>query len=203
MIVSPQEVLFKEAYCILQVAKNLTNELDPIIDIIYNNVIDNKHTIITGIGKNSDIACKMAATYSSIGIPSFYLDAYKALHGDLGVVLPNSIVIGLSKSGNTEELNYTFEACGQRGAKLVSLTCNKESSLGKITNKFNGIDVSFVCEGEADEHNLAPTSSSTLFLAIGDAIGCSVSSRLNWSKDQFLINHPAGSLGRQLRQTGK
>jgi arabinose-5-phosphate isomerase len=203
MIISPQEVLFKEAHCILQVAKNLGNELDPIIELIYNNVIDGKHTIITGIGKNSDIACKMAATYSSIGIPAFYLDAYKALHGDLGVVLPGSVIVGLSKSGNTEELNYTFEACGKRGAKLISLTCNKESSLGKITKRFEGIDVAFVCEGEADEHNLAPTSSSTLFLAIGDAIGCSVSSRLLWSREQFLMNHPAGSLGKQLRQEGK
>lgn len=196
----PQEILFKEAYVILQTAKNMPNEINSVIDLVVENAGKNKHIIITGVGKNADIAEKMASTYSSIGIPSFYLDAYEALHGDLGMVVKDQLVIAYSKSGNTEELSSAFIACGKKGAKLVSITCNKDSDLGKISTKYNGIDVVLDCEFEADEHNLAPTCSSTLFLAIGDSIGCTASWKLKFSKEDFLTNHPGGSLGSMLKK---
>lgn len=199
-MISPQEVMFKEAYVILQNAKKITNELDQIIDLVYQNAKNNKHLIITGIGKNSDISKKLSATYSSMGIPTFYLDAYNALHGDLGMVLKDQILIGYSKSGNTPELNHTFEACGKKGAFLISITCCKDSHLGKITKKYHGIDLTLDCEFEADENNLAPTCSSSLFLVIGDAIGCCASSKLNFTRHDFLDRHPAGSLGKALKK---
>ena len=141
----------------------------------------------------------MAATFSSIGIPTFYLDSYNALHGDLGMVIKDQVVMAFSKSGKTQELLTTFEACGIKGAKLISITCNPTSSLGIITKKYNGYDIALPCEFEADENNLAPTCSSTLFLAVGDSIGCCVSSELKLTREDFLKNHPAGSLGSMLQ----
>ncbi len=197
---SIQEVMFKEAYIIIQNAKKITNELDPVVDLIVNSVKQDHHIILTGIGKNSDICKKMAATYCSIGIPAFYLDSYHALHGDLGVILPNRVVISFSKSGNTPELVHTFEAAGKIGAKLVSITCNPNSEVGKTTKKYNGTDIVLDCEFEVDALNTAPTASSTLFLTIGDAIGCVASEKLGFTKEDFLLRHPAGSLGSSLKK---
>lgn len=196
----PQEVLFKEAYVILQAAKSISNELDPVIDCIVANKVKGFHLILSGAGKNANIAQKAADTFSSMDIPSFYLDAYSALHGDIGVVLKDQLIIGLSKSGNTEELNVAFDIAGKKGAKLVGITCNKEAGLGKICKKYNGIEVYVPCEFEADALNVAPTCSSTLLLSICDAIGCVAAEKLGLTKEKFLENHPAGSLGTQLRK---
>jgi arabinose-5-phosphate isomerase len=196
----PNEVLFREAYAILQAAKTITNELDTVINLIVENVRSQRYIILTGIGKNASIAQKVSSTYSSIGIPSFYLDGFSALHGDLGMIVKNQLIIGFSKSGNTKELTQTFDACGTKGAMLVSITTNHNSTLGYMATKYNGINIVLPFDNEADEHGLAPTSSSTLFIAIGDAIGCTASSKLNFTKEQFLSNHPNGSLGEKLKK---
>lgn len=199
MNITLEEVLFKEAFIIAKAAKQLDKKLYNVVDLIVKNIDSNLHVIITGVGKNSDISKKIAATYSSIGIPSIYLDSYNALHGDLGCIIKNQVIIGLSKSGETFELLKTFEACGEKGCKLVSITCKEESSLGKIAEKYSGHNIVVSCEFEADKNNLAPTCSSTLLLALGDAIGIVCSERIGLTKEKFLENHPAGSLGKQLK----
>lgn len=195
----PQEVMFKEAYVISQVAKKLGNSLDETINIITQNVKNNQNLLITGIGKNSYIAKKLASTYSSIGIPSYYFDCYNALHGDLGLIRSDQLIMTFSKSGKTEELLHTIELCGKRGAKIININCNENAPINKIVSKYNGINISVECELEADYNNLAPTASSTLFLSLGDAVGCCVSANIDFDKPRFLQNHPGGTLGETLR----
>jgi arabinose-5-phosphate isomerase len=195
----PQEVLLKEAFVLIQAAKYLTNELDPVIDLIVENKLAGRHLIISGVGKNRACSEKMAASLSSLGIPSFFLCSYEMLHGSLGSIIKDQVMIGLSKSGETQEILQAFDAAGRFGAKLISIVCKNNSSLGKIVKSYNGLDIYVPCQEESDLHNLAPTSSSTLLMAIGDAIGCVASEKLKFSKEDFLRCHPQGSLGKQLR----
>lgn len=191
-----QEVLFKEAHTIIKAAKTITTQVEPIIEKILDT---DKHIAITGIGKNADIAKKIAATWSSLGIPSFYIDAYHALHGDLGMLKPGQVLIGLSRSGNTKELLAMFDHAGKLGVYICGLTCNKQSKLFEVIKKFDGYSLYIPCDFEADELNLAPTCSSTVLLAVGDSIGVVASSRLTpkFTIQTFHNLHPEGSLGEQ------
>lgn len=195
-----EEALFKEAFVILQNAKALPKEINDVVELVVESAKVGRYVVNTGIGKNELIAQKAAATYNSLSIPSFFLDAYCSLHGDLGMITPGQLIIAYSKSGSTPELLSTFEACGKRNTKLVSITCTNDSALGKIAKSYNGLDIVLSCEFEADKLNVAPTCSSTLFIAIADAIGCAAAFRLGLTKEQFLANHPNGSLGNQLRE---
>ena len=153
--------------------------------------------VITGVGKSGIVARKIAATFSSIGLMALYLNPLDALHGDLGVVAPDDVCLLLSNSGETSELLEVLPHLKRRGTARIALVGRAESSLAL------GSDV--VLEASVDREvcplNLAPTASTAVAMAIGDALAAVWMERRGISSADFAINHPAGSLGKQLTMT--
>ncbi|QEY32424.1 KpsF/GutQ family sugar-phosphate isomerase [Synechococcus sp. RSCCF101] len=153
--------------------------------------------VITGVGKSGIVARKIAATFSSVGLMALYLNPLDALHGDLGVVAPEDVALLLSNSGETEELLAVLPHLKRRGTARIALVGRADSSLGR------GSDV--VLEASVDREvcplNLAPTASTAVAMAIGDALAAVWMERRGISPADFALNHPAGSLGKQLTLT--
>ena len=153
--------------------------------------------VITGVGKSGIVARKIAATFSSIGLMALYLNPLDALHGDLGVVAPDDVCLLLSNSGETNELLEVLPHLKRRGTARIALVGRAESSLAR------GSDL--VLEASVDREvcplNLAPTASTAVAMAIGDALAAVWMERRGISQADFAINHPAGSLGKQLTMT--
>lgn len=150
--------------------------------------------IVCGVGKSGHVGEKIAATFASTGTPSFFLHATEAVHGDAGMVRDNDVVLFLSNSGATKEVLNALAAIKPLGPKTISITSNKGSALAKLTD----ISIAYHYESEADQLNLAPTVSSTLTLAVGDALACAVSKMRGFSSDDFHRYHPGGALGEKL-----
>jgi arabinose-5-phosphate isomerase len=150
--------------------------------------------IVSGIGKSGIVARKIAATLTSTGTPATFLHPVEALHGDLGIVGPGDVAILLSKSGESEELRGLVEYLGRMGVRLVAMTGRVHSSLARQSELV--LDCS-VAE-EACPHDLAPTSSTTAALAMGDALAVALLLRRGFGRDDFARLHPGGALGRQL-----
>jgi len=150
--------------------------------------------IITGIGKSGFIGKKIAATLSSTGTPAFFLHAAEGVHGDLGVLTPDDIVIAISNSGNTEEILKLIPFFKRFGIKIIALTGGKRSLLVKNSDIFidTGVD------REACPMNLAPTASTTVVLAMGDAIAVVLLKKRHFQKEDFALFHPGGRLGKSL-----
>lgn len=153
--------------------------------------------VITGMGKPGHIGTKIAATMSSLGTPSFFLHPAEAQHGDLGMLRDNDVVIAISFSGESEEVTRLIPNVKLIGAKLVGISGNKNSTLIKNS------DYSFVFPPfkEACAMNLAPTSSTTVALAFGDALAVCASRIYGFNEKNFALFHPAGSLGKKLVTT--
>ena len=154
----------------------------------------NGRVIITGIGKSAIIAVKIVATLNSTGTPAIFMHAADAIHGDLGIILEGDSVICLSKSGNTPEIKVLVPLIKARGNKIIAITSNGGSFLKKnadyVLNAF--------IEKEACPNNLAPTTSTTAQLVIGDALAMSLLDLQNFSSNDFAKFHPGGSLGKKL-----
>ncbi len=150
--------------------------------------------IVTGMGKSGIIARKVAATLASTGTVATYLNPAEAIHGDLGIVQPQDVIVALSHSGETEELVRLLEAIRRIGARLVSLTGDRQSTLGQAS------DVTLCCHvaEEACPMNLAPTASTTAALALGDALAMALARRKGFKPEQFADLHPGGHLGKRL-----
>jgi len=151
--------------------------------------------IITGIGKSGHIGKKMAATFASIGIPSFFVHSTEAFHGDLGMIKTEDIVIAISNSGETQEVVNLLPIFKKRGIKVIAMTGKDNSTLGKNSN----IVLNLCCDKEACPFNLAPTSSSTATLVLGDALALAASRIKGFTKEDYALNHPGGSLGKKAR----
>jgi arabinose-5-phosphate isomerase len=154
--------------------------------------------IVTGMGKSGIVARKIAATLSSTGTAAIYLNPAEAIHGDLGVVQADDVVVALSYSGETDELIRLLEAIRRIGARLISLTGEVDSTLGKAA------DVTLPCRiaEEACPMNLAPTASTTATLAMGDALAMALSQRKGFNPENFADLHPGGGLGKKLLKVG-
>lgn len=150
--------------------------------------------VCTGIGKSGLVAAKMAATFSSLGTPAFSLNAADAAHGDLGAVQNDNIVILLSNSGTTAELLRILPLLQARNCRLVGLIGSPNSPLARAVDYC--IDVAV--DREADPSGMAPTASTTLQMAVGDALAVAVSQAKGFTQADFLRHHPAGLLGRQM-----
>lgn len=150
--------------------------------------------VVTGIGKSGKIAQKISATFSSTGSPATYLHATEALHGDLGMVTPADAVLALSHTGNTEELVRLLPALKGLGVPIIGIGGNAGSQLAQACNLW--LDGSV--DHEACPHNLAPTASTTLALAIGDALAVSLMKLRGFEASDFARNHPGGAIGRRL-----
>lgn len=175
--------------------KNLATLIDQsftdAVEYIYNS---NGRVIITGIGKSAIIANKIVATLNSTGTPAIFMHAADAIHGDLGTILEQDVVICISKSGTTPEIKVLVPLIKVRGNKLVAITSNRDSFLGQqadfILNAF--------VEKEACPNNLAPTTSTTAQLVIGDALAVCLLDLKGFSSKDFAKFHPGGSLGKKL-----
>ena len=150
--------------------------------------------VVTGIGKSGHIARKIAATLASTGTPAFFVHAAEASHGDLGMVRPDDVVIALSNSGETAEIVAILALLKRQGAKLVAITGRIDSTLGREADVVLDASVAM----EAGPLALAPTSSTTAALALGDALALSLLQLRGFSADDFARAHPGGALGRKL-----
>ena len=150
--------------------------------------------VVTGIGKSGQIARKISSTFSSTGTPALYLHPAESSHGDLGVLTQNDLVIAISYGGEAVELNSILNFISRRGIKLIALTGKINSTLAKAADVVLNIHV----EKEACPLNLAPTSSSAVTLAMGDALAMAVLDQKNFKSENFAEFHPSGSLGAKL-----
>ena len=150
--------------------------------------------VLTGVGKSGLIAQKIAATLSSTGTPAVHLDPTEALHGGLGLVRKDDVVVALGKSGESDELNAILPRLRAIGVKVIALTANPKSTLAKAA----AIIVETPVAAEACPHNLAPTSSTTAALAVGDALAVALMKVRGFGRESFAQNHPGGRLGRRL-----
>ena len=149
--------------------------------------------VVTGMGKAGFIAQKISATFASTGTPSLFLHPADAVHGDLGRIGPGDIVLALSHSGETEEMIRLIEPLSRAGTKILAITARADSSLGRGANLC-------LAMGKVEEagNGLAPTTSTSVMLALGDALSVAVQECLGFTQDQFAQFHPGGSLGRKL-----
>ncbi|WP_448096632.1 KpsF/GutQ family sugar-phosphate isomerase [Luteibacter yeojuensis] len=150
--------------------------------------------VVSGMGKSGHIARKIAATLASTGTPSFFVHPGEASHGDLGMIQPDDILLGISYSGETDELLYILPAIKRQGIGLISITGNPKSSLA--TQADLNLDANVA--SEACPHGLAPTASTTAALVMGDALAVALLEARGFTSDDFARSHPAGSLGRRL-----
>ncbi|WP_256006396.1 KpsF/GutQ family sugar-phosphate isomerase [Pedobacter deserti] len=167
---------------------------DNFVNIIHL-IIENKgRVVVTGIGKSAIIAQKIVATFNSTGTPAVFMHAADAVHGDLGMIQKNDIVICISKSGNTPEIKLLAPLLKQGGNVLIGIVGNTESELARMADFVLNAAVS----KEACPHNLAPTTSTTAQLAMGDAIAVCLLHARGFNRDDFAKYHPGGSLGKRL-----
>jgi len=186
-----QETLNIEAQTLLSAAANMNDVFDKAVNIILNCT---GKLVITGVGKSGLIGAKMAATFASTGTPSFFLHPTEALHGDLGMISKNDVVIAISYSGESEELSSILPHIKRFGTPLIGMTRNRKSSLGQHSD----LVIDIVVEKEACPLDIAPTSSTTLTLALGDALAVCLMKARNFQKSDFASFHPGGALGKQL-----
>jgi arabinose-5-phosphate isomerase len=166
-----------------------------------NYIINSKgNVVITGIGKSGDIAKKIAATFSSIGIFSYFLHPSDALHGDLGRLKNDDVIIFISHSGETEELKVLFEKIKDlnQNHKIVTITSNPSSTLAKFSNIRLLTHVKNEVRKSRKEYFITPTISTTVTLAIGDAMACVLQEILDFQPQNLKKYHPGGSIGNRL-----
>ncbi|UUX33758.1 KpsF/GutQ family sugar-phosphate isomerase [Fundicoccus culcitae] len=152
--------------------------------------------VITGVGKSGHIGKKIAATFSSTGTPSFFMHSTEGLHGDLGMIEKEDIVILISNSGETSEVISLLPTIKTIGSQTISITSNNQSTLAKSVD----FPLAYTYTHEVDHLNLAPTTSSTTVLVIGDALAVTLSKIREFRAEDFHLYHPGGSLGRQLSE---
>jgi len=187
-------VLTEEAAALTMLAQSLDDRFTKAVDAI--NTTKEKHgrLIIAGIGKSGHVGRKMAATFASTGTPAFFVHASEASHGDLGMVTPNDIVLMLSYSGGSTELSDLIHYTRRFGITLIAITGNPDSALAKHSD----IVLQLPKLPEACPNNLAPTTSTTMTMALGDALAVALLERMGMTPDQFKVFHPGGKLGQRL-----
>lgn len=186
-----QEVLLSEAKAIEKIAGLINNKFEACVQEILKT---KGRVVITGVGKSAIVAHKIVATLNSTGTPSLFMHAADAIHGDLGMVQSDDIVICISKSGNTPEVKVLVPLLKRRGSKLIALVSNTDSYLAKQADHI--LDATI--DQEACPNNLAPTTSTTAHLALGDALAICLLESRGFTSSDFALYHPGGALGKQL-----
>ncbi|HIC6988355.1 TPA: KpsF/GutQ family sugar-phosphate isomerase [Campylobacter jejuni] len=186
-----KEVFEKEAQAILDLATNLDENFNQAVNLMLNT---KGRCIVSGMGKSGHIGAKIAATLASTGTPSFFIHPGEALHGDLGMLTSEDVLIAISNSGETEEILKIIPAIKKRKIPLIVMCGKKNSTLVKQGDIFLNIAV----EKEACPLQLAPMSSTTATLVMGDALAAALMNVRNFKPDDFALFHPGGSLGRKL-----
>ena len=183
--------LTDEAQAILDLIPRMGEEFEKSIDLLLNC---RGKVIVTGVGKSGHIGSKIAATLASTGTPSFYLNPLDAYHGDLGMIAPGDVVMAISYSGNTDELLRFIPLILEREIPIIGISGNPDSLLAR----YSTIHLNIAVSHEADPLNLAPTSSTTATLAMGDALACALVKVRHFEDADFARFHPGGSLGKRL-----
>ncbi len=191
-----QEVLRIESEAIANLIKRLNQDFQQAVEMLFSC---KGRIVVTGMGKAGIIGQKISATLSSIGSPSLWLHPAEAIHGDLGRVIKEDLVLAISNSGETEEILKLLPTIKKIGARLISLTGNLKSALAK--NSDVALDISV--DEEACPLGLVPTASTTAMLAMGDALAIAVLEKKGLKKEEFAFFHPGGNLGKKLLLTVK
>ena len=186
-----KSVITQEAEAIHHLSTLVDEQFSAAVQYVYQS---SGRLIITGIGKSANIANKIVATLNSTGQPAMFMHAADAIHGDLGMVQENDTVLCISKSGNTPEIKVLVPLINKLGNKLIGMTSNKDSFLATNSN--------FVFHAFADKeacpNNLAPTTSTTAQLVLGDALAVALLEMRSFTSNDFAKYHPGGSLGKKL-----
>lgn len=186
-----REVLKIEAECILGLIPKLDQNFSKAVETIFGA---KGRVIVSGIGKSGLIGRKIVATFTSTGTPAIFLHPVEGMHGDLGIVTKGDVLIAISNSGETAELNELIARIGPIGLPLITLTGNPKSTLGRSSDIVIDVGVA----REACPFGLAPTSSTTAALAMGDALAVALTGKRNFGEKDFLKFHPGGTLGQRL-----
>ena len=191
ILVSAQKTILSESASIAKLVSLLDDNFVKSVELINNS---QGRLVVTGIGKSAIIAQKIVATLNSTGTPSLFLHASEAIHGDLGMVQPGDVVICISKSGNSPEIKVLVPLLKRFGNKLIAITGNITSFLGKESD----FVLNTYVENEACPNNLAPTNSTTAQLVMGDALAVCLMEMKNFTAEDFAKYHPGGALGKKL-----
>jgi arabinose-5-phosphate isomerase len=186
-----RRVLALEARALTRVASSVDARWSKAVDLIARC---RGKLILTGVGKSGLVAQKIAATFSSTGTPALFLDPAEAAHGGLGVVQTGDVVLAIGKSGESDELNALLPALRARRIALLAMTSNPRSTLAKAA----ALVLETPIDAEACPLNLAPTTSTTVAMALGDALAVALMKRRGFKAEHFAANHPAGALGKRL-----
>ncbi len=191
MLKRAKEIILQEA----EAVRGLVDQLDQSFIEAVNSILNCKgKVIVTGMGKSGLVGRKLVATFNSTGTPSMFLHPAEGLHGDAGILQKDDLVIAISKSGNSDELERLYPLIDRLGVPIIAITGNRKSALARCSQIALDASVS----SEAGGHNLAPTSSTTAALALGDALAIIVQEQRGFSEEDFSLLHPAGTLGRRL-----
>ncbi|HQA73624.1 MAG: KpsF/GutQ family sugar-phosphate isomerase [Flavobacterium sp.] len=191
ILATAKKTILSESHAIAKLVDFLDENFVNAVEIIYKS---KGRLVVTGIGKSAIIAQKIVATLNSTGTPSLFLHASEAIHGDLGMVQRDDVVICISKSGNSPEIKVLVPLLKRFGNKLIAITGNTTSFLGKESD----FVLNTYVETEACPNNLAPTNSTTAQLVIGDAIAVCLMEMKNFTAEDFAKYHPGGALGKKL-----
>lgn len=194
VIDTASRVLRDEAAAVLSLVDQLDGGFEKAVQLIEQS---KGRVVLTGMGKSGHIARKVAATMASTGTPAFFLHPAEGIHGDLGMVTADDVVIAYSNSGETGEVLNILPSLKRIGAKLIAVVGKTNSTLAKNADAVLDAGV----EKEADSLGLAPTSSTTAALALGDALAVTLMERHHFTADNFAVFHPGGSLGKRLLLT--
>lgn len=186
-----KEVIRIESEAVANLSNSIDDQFVKAVEVIYNS---KGRVVLSGMGKSGLIARKIVATLNSTGTAAIYLHPTDALHGDLGMVRQEDVVILISKSGNTEEISNLIPMLKRLKVNLIAMSGNKNSKLGSECDIFLNIDV----KEEACPHDLAPTASTTATLAMGDALSVALLQKRGFTAEDFAYLHPGGSLGKRL-----
>ena len=191
MIKIAANVLKTEANELTRNAEILDGEFEKAVEVLYKT---KGKVVVTGVGKSGHVGAKIAATLASTGTPSFFMHPTEAMHGDLGMVGKDDTLLAISFSGESEELTKILPHVQRFGVPIVAMARDKFSTLGKFSDAFVKLDIS----KEACPLDAAPTSSTTLTLALGDALAVCLMEKRGFKKEDFANFHPGGSLGKRL-----
>ncbi|GGD02646.1 D-arabinose 5-phosphate isomerase [Hyunsoonleella pacifica] len=186
-----KQTIEMEAKAILNLSTLIDDNFADAVDLIFNS---KGRVVITGIGKSAIIASKIVATLNSTGTPAIFMHAADAIHGDLGLILKDDVVICISKSGNTPEIKVLVPLIKSANNKMIAITGNKASFLGQQAD----FVLNTYVEKEACPNNLAPTTSTTAQLVTGDALAVCLLEKRGFSSNDFAKYHPGGALGKKL-----
>ncbi len=187
-----QDVIKLESIALAKLARSLGKDFVKAVELISQQ---QGKVIISGVGKSGNIAGKIAASFTSTGIPAIYLNPVDASHGDMGIVEKNDVLIILSNSGETHELSDLINFSKKKKIKIISITSTSKSLLSKNSD----INLILPSHKEADKLQIIPTTSTTMSLALGDALCCSVLSLRKFDKKSFSELHPGGKIGKKLK----